>query len=91
MKTNFTHLKFTEHKHLPNATKACHIFDNGYGVSVIQGPHTYGGDAGLYEAAILDNGEITYSSGITDDVIGWLTEDDISSLLFEVSNLKANE
>jgi hypothetical protein len=24
-------------------------FDNGYGASVVKGPHTYGGNEGLYE------------------------------------------
>lgn len=27
-------------------------FDNGYGASVVKGPHTYGGDQGLYELAV---------------------------------------
>ena len=44
------------------------IFDNGYGVSVVQGPHSYGGQKGLYELAVLGtDGFITYETPVTND------------------------
>lgn len=63
-------------------------FDNGYGASVVKGPHTYGGDKGLYELAVLDsNDELTYMTSVTDDVEGYLTEEDVTNLLIQIQNL----
>ena len=64
------------------------IFENGFGVSVIKHKYSYGGPDGLYELAILDsNGEITYDTPITDDVIGYLTEEGVTALLAEIQLL----
>lgn len=67
----------------------CRIqFENGFGVSVIKHKYSYGGPDGLYELAILDSdGEITYDTPITDDVIGYLTEDGVTALLAEIQLL----
>jgi hypothetical protein len=63
-------------------------FDNGYGVSVVQSPHSYGGQKGLYELAVLDSdGEITYGTYITDDVLGFLTPDDVTRHMIEIQEL----
>lgn len=64
------------------------IFDNGYGVSVVRGPHSYGGQRGLYELAVLDSdGEITYDTHITDDVLGFLAPDDVTRHMIEIQEL----
>jgi hypothetical protein len=64
------------------------MFDNGYGASVVVGPHTYGGEDGLYELAVLDsNGNLTYETPVTGDVEGYLTEDDVTKLLEQIQNL----
>jgi hypothetical protein len=65
------------------------MFDNGYGVSVIQSSMTYGGKEGLYELAVLDDeeGDPIYYTSITMDVLGWLTEDDVSLHMSEVQSL----
>ena len=69
-----------------NAAKV--MFDNGYGASVIIGPHTYGGKDGLYELAVLDsNGELTYETPVTSDVEGWLSEDDVTKLMEQIQKL----
>jgi len=63
-------------------------FDNGYGASVVKGPHTYGGDQGLYELAVTDsNDDLTYSTPITNDVEGYLTEEEVTKLLEQIQNL----
>ena len=59
-------------------------FPNGYGASVIKTTYSYGGDAGLWELAVLYQGEICYTSGITEDVIGHLTSKDVKSLLEQI-------
>ena len=64
------------------------IFDNGYGVSVVRGPHSYGGQRGLYELAVLDSdGFITYETHITSDVIGFLKPEDVTKHMIEIQQL----
>lgn len=64
------------------------MFDNGYGISVVQGEYTYGGKLGLYEIAVLDKyGDICYTSEITNDVIGHLTELEVSDYMIKIQKL----
>jgi hypothetical protein len=66
------------------------MFDNRYGVSVIQTTMSYGGKEGLYELAVLDyvkGGPIYYTS-VTDDVLGWLTEDDVTTHMSKIQELE---
>lgn len=73
------------------AEQARHDFQNGYGVSVIRGPYTYGGRDGLYELAVMVNGDLFYDSGITEDVIGYLTPDGVTRLLGKIEALPARQ
>jgi hypothetical protein len=64
-------------------------FDNGYGASVVKGPMSYGGKNGLYELAVLDsNGELTYDTPVTNDVEGYLNEEDVTKLLEQIQKLE---
>ena len=62
-------------------------FDNGYGASVVKSPYTYGGDKGLYELAVFKDGEITYATPITDDVIGYLRPEDVTDVMTKIQQL----
>jgi hypothetical protein len=63
-------------------------FTNGYGASIVKGPHTYGGSQGLYELAVFGkDGEISYDTPITNDVLGYLSEEDIEKTLTDIKNL----
>ena len=63
-------------------------FDNGYGVSVVSHSYSYGGRDGLYEVAVLDsNDELTYDTPVTNDVIGYLTEEDVTDVMKQVQDL----
>ena len=70
-----------------------YTFPNSYGASVIRfgGPHGFGGSysysQGLWELAVLYNGEVCYTSPITDDVIGYLTEKEIQEYLLKIKEL----
>ena len=87
MKT-FKDLEFKEHPNHMGGVQARIQFDNGYGASVVKTPHTYGGDRGLYELAVLDsNGSLTYATPITDDVIGYLRPEDVSDVLTKIQQL----
>ena len=61
-------------------------FPNGFGASVVRHESSYGGRQGLFELAVLDNtGDITYSTTITSDVLGWLTIEDVDDILDRIS------
>ena len=63
-------------------------FTNGFGASVICNKHSYGGHKGLFEVAVLNrDGEISYDTPITTDVVGWLTFGEVESLLKRIENL----
>ena len=49
---------------------------------------TYGAKEGLFEVAVLDsNGEITYNTPITSNVIGWLDFADVADTLNKIKAL----
>jgi hypothetical protein len=84
---NFNDLQFKPHP-MGFGKQAVIQFSNGYGASVVQGPYTYGADAGLYELAVFGkDGYITYDTPITDDVVGSITEDEVSEILEKIQNL----
>jgi hypothetical protein len=85
MKT-FKDLEFKNHA-MGHGVQALIYFDNGYGASVVRSEHTYGGSDGLYELAVLKNGNITYDTPITDDVIGYLTEEGVTEYLQKIQEL----
>jgi hypothetical protein len=62
-------------------TQTIHKFDNGWGASVVSNAMSYGGSSGLYELAVIkftgDDWDINYDNGITNDVIGHLTETEV--------------
>lgn len=62
-------------------------FESGFGVSVIKSPYSYGGKSGLFELAVLKDGRITYSTKITDDVMGYLSESEVTELMLKVQEL----
>ena len=63
-------------------------FENGFGVSVVSHSYSYGGRDGLYEVAVLDsNNELTYDTPVTSDVIGYLTEEDVTDVMKQVQDL----
>lgn len=83
----FEELDFRPHPSTMGGVRATHDFPNGYGVSVIRTPFSYGGREGLYELAVMKGGRITYETPITDDVIGNLTPEGVARLLREVEAL----
>jgi len=60
-------------------------FDNGYGASVVRHAYSYGGRIGLYELAVLKDGEIHYDNPIANgDVVGYLREEDVSDAMLVI-------
>lgn len=56
-------------------------------VSVIRSAMSYGGDEGLFELAMLRNGECVYDTPITDDVRGYLEEEDVLDILEDIQRI----
>lgn len=86
MKT-FKDLDFKKHHNSLYSTQARLDFNNGYGVSVITGYGAYSNESQPYELAIMYNGELCYNTEITDDVIGYLTESEVTDYMIKVQNL----
>lgn len=74
--------------------KNCTIeFENDYGASIVRHHGSYGSKEGFYELAVLERSgssnkwDLTYDTPITNDVKGWLTEDDVTKLLRQIQAL----
>lgn len=77
---------------LRGGRQVIHKFDNGYGASVVQHRFSYGGEEGLFELGVLsfsDDGKwgLIYDTPITDDVLGWLTDEDVEAVLKQIEAL----
>ena len=64
-----------------------YTFDNGYEASVVCHTNSYGGPEGLWELAVMLDDELVYDTPVTSDVIGWLTDADLATVLDQVEAL----
>jgi hypothetical protein len=68
-----------------------HFFPNGYGVSIVRHNFSYGHERGLWEMAVMKGTEekhdITYDTPVTNDVMGYLNEDEVNDYVKQVSEL----
>ena len=79
---------FQEKKKIYDGNQWLFKYDNGYGASIVQHSGSYGGEQGLYEIAVLDsNGEMSYTTPITDDVIGYADEVKLYETLDRIKSL----
>ncbi len=62
-------------------------FPNGYGASVIRHKSSYGYQKGLWELAVLFEGELCYGTEITDDVMGHLNDPEVDNILGKIFRL----
>lgn len=84
----FYDLEFKEHARMPlYSTQARMDFPNGYGVSVVTGQYAYTDENGPYELAVMRNGELCYTTPITDDVLGYLTAEDVTRIMKQIQDL----
>jgi hypothetical protein len=64
-------------------------FANGWGASVVSDEFSYGGKEGLFEVAVLKDGDIHYENEVAGgDVIGYLTSDQVTETLEKIQKLK---
>ena len=69
-------------------------FDNGFGASIVMGESTYGGRDDLWELAVIridpiDDTKwfIDYGTEITEDVLGYLTDEEVVEYLHKIKGL----
>jgi len=67
------------------------FFPNGYGVSVVKHKFSYGYHDDLWELAVLrgkfDKYELAYDTPITDDVLGYLTDEAVDDVMRQIQEL----
>ena len=79
----------TETNSIHGGTQKFYKFENGYGASVVCHSFSYGGKDGLWELAILDkNNNLCYDTEITNDVIGYLNDEEVENYLNQIEALK---
>jgi hypothetical protein len=73
-------------KELHGGTQKLYKFDNGFGASVINNAYSYG-----QELAVIkwddDVFDLTYETPITDDVIGYISDEELIKVLDKIKNL----
>ena len=86
MKT-FKDLQFKPHSVDKKCLHAVIEFENGYGCSVVFGDRFYSNGIDTYEVAVLYAGAISYNSGITDDVIGYVNDEQVTEIMKQIQEL----
>lgn len=86
-------VEFAPTKSFPLHGGEAHVFTfpNGWAASVVRHDFSHGGDAGLWEIAVgTFDGEffyLDYSTPITDDVLGWQSDEELAAVLVAVAAL----
>lgn len=62
-------------------------FENGYGISVLFGSIFYSNGIDTYEVGILKDGSLCYDTPITNDVIGYITADEVTDIMRKIQEL----
>jgi len=84
-------------KEMNGGVQRLFVFDNGYGASVIKHKGSYGFSEGLWELAVIiwsddvQSYNLDYSTPITDDVIGYLAESEVDSILKQIMELPSKK
>jgi hypothetical protein len=72
-----------------NGIQTIHRFDNGYGASVIEHSFSHGREMAVvkFTGDTLDDFDLCYDSGITQDVLGHLSPADVEHYLVRIEKL----
>lgn len=84
-----------EKEHHSGGIRKLYKFPNGYGASVIKTPFSYGGFQDLWELAVVTNiaddnssFDLCYTTTITNDVLGYLSDEDVENVLKQIMELE---
>lgn len=82
---------FLERPLYDGTQKLYRFMNNDYGASVVNHSCSYGGSQGLWELAVIkwsgDSYDITYDTPITDDVLGYLSNEEVVENLMKIKEL----
>ena len=70
-----------------DAKQASMAFNNGYGISVLLGNCFYSNGIDTYEVAVIKDGMICYTTPIANDVIGYITEQQVSDVMKKIQEI----
>ncbi len=91
-KYTFEDIEFEPHYTFNGGVMGKLFFDNGYGISVINGEGSFTEDNEHYEIAVLQGNEadydLCYTTTITDDVIGYLSISEVNEYISKIQNLQ---
>ena len=76
------------HSPEPGVKQYIFNFSNGYGASVVGGPHRHGDGEKTFELAVLKHGRLYYKTPITKDVLSWQTAEEIEAALNAIQKLR---
>lgn len=80
-------LVFKPNKRAVGGSVATYQFPNGYTASVITGSGACGNAEKPYDIAVIHNDMLCYDTPITDDVVGYLTEEEANDILQQIASL----
>ena len=66
-------------------------FDNGYEASVLRSSFSIGHEYNLWELAVLKDGDLTYETPITSDVLGNLDAGEVINYLNQIEELSGEQ
>ena len=81
-----TDLEWKDHPSKRGGEQATHVFANGYEASCLRGGPFYTSN-GTFEIAVMRDGHLDYTTSITDDVLGHLTEQEANDALAAIEAL----
>lgn len=85
--TKIAELTWVDHPSGLTGEHAVARFPNGYGASVIRGGPFYT-RGGTYEIGVLRGESLCYDSGLTEDVFGYLSEEEANKVLADIEALQ---
>jgi len=78
-----------EEKSLHGGIQRIYRFENSrYGASVVCHEGSYSRKGSKWELAVLYDDELCYDTHITNDVRGWLNDDDVQNILAQIDRLR---
>lgn len=65
-------------------------FLNDYGASLIYAPGSYGLELAVLDFSVNPEGDLIYNTPITDDILGYLTWEQVADVLIGIKRLPSN-
>ncbi len=66
-------------------------FPNNYGASLVYAPASYGLELAVLDFSVNPEGDLTYDTPITNDVLGYLTWEQVVEALIKIKRLSSNK